>query len=65
MRNYLLFHRFDKIKKDNFNIIAAATHPNFKLSWIENEDEKRKALRLVEEECRILNDTNDTSTSDS
>lgn len=53
--NNCLISRFQKIlefDKDNKDLIlAAATHPEFKLSWIENESDRNFVRNLLISEC--------------
>ncbi|KAM7312900.1 zinc finger BED domain-containing protein 4-like [Ixodes scapularis] len=46
--------RFSEVLEDKDLALAAAVHPKFKLSWIMENERKAATVRLLEEECRAL-----------
>ncbi|KAG8232423.1 hypothetical protein J437_LFUL012854 [Ladona fulva] len=44
--------RFGDMLNDRSFLMAALTHPKFKLKWIENKDQKDDALQLLKQEIR-------------
>ena len=54
VKYYYLTFSFREMEEDNFNIIAAASHPQFKLNWIEDKTLRNKAKHLLAPVARDL-----------